>query len=74
MTRDGVSGLQISLLCETHSSGATRKEQSLLTAPVWPVVVKTVVSDLEPSSPVGFDCPNLTIACCGVVDIGYLLT
>ncbi len=27
--RDGTSGLQISLLCETHSSGATRKEQSL---------------------------------------------
>jgi hypothetical protein len=35
MTRDGISGLQISLLCETHSSGATRREKSLLlTAPV----------------------------------------
>jgi len=73
MTRDGASGLQISLLCETYSSGATRREKSLLTAPVRIAVVISVVGDLEPTTPAGFDRPDLTVAS-GVVDIGNLLT
>jgi hypothetical protein len=73
MTRGGTSGLQISLLCETHSSNATRREKSLLTAPIRIAVVISVVGDLLPATPVGLDRPNLTVAS-GVVDIGYLLT
>jgi hypothetical protein len=73
MTRDGASGLPISLLCETHSSGATRREQSLLTAPVRIAVVISVVGDLLPATPVGLDRPDLSIGS-GEVDIGYPLT
>src|SRR5215208_8423266 len=74
MTRDGASGLQISLLCETYSSGPTRREQSLLlTAPVRIIVVISVVGDLLPTSPVGLDRPDLSVAS-GVVDKGYPLT
>ena len=65
--------LDLFTLCETRSSGATRREKSLLTAPEGPVVVISVVGDLLPTTPVGFDRPNLTVGC-GVVDVGYLLT
>src|SRR5918993_1130851 len=60
--------------CETHSSGVTRREQSLLTAPVRIAVVSSVVGDLEPASPVGLDRPDLTVGSGDVVFIGYLLT
>ena len=73
MARDGASGLPTSLLCETHSSGATRREQSLLTAPVRIDVVISVVGDLEPTTPVRLDRPDLTVAS-GVADKGYPLT
>ena len=67
--RDGSSGLQTSLYCETHSSGSTRREKSLLTAPVRIAVVISVVGDLLPTTPAGLDRPDLTVAS-GVVDIG----
>ena len=73
MTRNGTSGLQISLLCETHSSGATRREKSLLTAPVRIDVVISVVGNLLPTTPAWLDRPDLTVGS-GVVDIGYPLT
>src|SRR5829696_5560662 len=74
MSHDGgASGLPTSLLCETHSSGATRGEQSLLTAPVRIAIVISVVGDFLPTTPVGLDRPDLTVAS-GVVDIGYPLT
>src|SRR5215204_650363 len=69
----GASGLPTSLLCETHSSGATRRERSLFTAPLRIAVVISVVGDLLPTTPVGLDRPDLTVAS-GVVDIGYPLT
>ena len=72
MTRDGASGLPISLLWETHSSGATRREQSLLTAPVRLKVVRTVVGDVESASPIGFDRIDLSVGSgSGLVGIGY---
>src|SRR5829696_7946144 len=70
----GASGLPTSLLCETHSSGATRREQSLLTAPVRIAVVISVVGDWLPTTPAGCDRIDLSVGGCGVVDIGYLLT
>jgi len=73
MTRGGTSGLQISLLCETHSSGATRREKSLLTAPVRIGVVSSVVGDLLPTTPAGLDRPDLTVGS-GRVYVGYALT
>ena len=73
-TRDGTSGLQISLLCETHSSGATRREQSLLTPPVRIMVVRIVVGDSGPATPVRLNVIDLGVSGSGVVDIGYLLT
>ena len=73
MTRDGASGLPTSLLCETHSSGATRREKSLLTAPVRIDVPISVVGDLLPTTPAWLDRPDLTVGS-GVVDIGYPLT
>jgi hypothetical protein len=72
-TRDGVSGLPTSVLCETHSSGPTRREQSLLTSPVRIKVGRGVVDDLVRTTPVGFDGVDLTVGS-GVVDIGYALT
>ena len=72
--RDGAfSGLPISLLCETHSSGASRREESLLAPPVRIAVVISVVGDLLSTTPVGFDRPDLSVGP-GDVDIGYLLT
>src|SRR5215217_7715969 len=65
--------LHLFTLYETHSSGAIRREQSLLTAPVRIIVVISVVGDLLPTTPVGLDRPDLTVAS-GVVDIGYPLT
>ena len=73
MTRDGTSRLQISLLDETHSSGATRREQSLLAAPVRIAVVISIVGDLLPASPAGLDRPDLTVGS-GRVYVGYALT
>src|SRR5215208_70298 len=61
------------LLCETHSSGAIRREQSLLAAPVRIAVVISVVGDLLPTAPVRLDRPDLVVAS-GVVDKSYLLT
>ena len=56
MTRDGASGLPTSLLCETHSSGATRREKPpLLTAPVRLKVSSTVVGNWGPTTPAGLD-------------------
>jgi hypothetical protein len=56
MTHDGASGLQISLLWETHFSGATRREKSLLlTVPVRLKVSSTVVGNWDPTAPAGFD-------------------
>ena len=73
MSYDGASGLPTSLLCETHSSEATRRDKSLFTAPVRIAVVISVVGDLLPTTPAGLDRPDLTVAS-GVVDIGNLLT
>ena len=75
MTRDGTSRLQISLLCETHSSDATRREQSLLTAPVRIAVVISVVGDWLPaSSSAGIDGVDLGVTVDRVVGVkGYLL-
>jgi hypothetical protein len=62
-------------LCETRSSGATRREQSLLlSAPVRIAVVISVVGDLLPTTPARVDRPDLTVGSGDVVDIGYLLT
>ena len=61
MTRNGTSGLQISLMCETRSSGATRREKSRLTAPVRIAVQTTVVGDLLPTSPAGVDGVELLV-------------
>jgi hypothetical protein len=56
MACDGTSGLQISLLSETHSSGATRREKPLLlTAPVRLKVPSTVVGDWGPTTSAGVD-------------------
>jgi hypothetical protein len=71
--RDGASGLPTSVLRQTHSSGATRREQSLFTAPVRIAVVISVVGGLLPTTPAGLDSPDLSVGS-GVVDIGYLLT
>src|SRR5688572_4515843 len=76
--RDGASGLQISLLCETHFSDATRREESLLpassfTCPVRIIVLRIVAGDWGPTTPVGVDVIDLSVSGCGVVDIGYLL-
>src|SRR5215204_6674519 len=60
-------------LCETHSSGPTRRKKPLLTAPGRILVVISVVGDLEPTTPIRFDRPDLVVAS-GVVDKGYLLT
>ena len=65
--------LDLLTLYETHSSGAIRRERSLLTAPVRSIVVISVVGDLLPTTPVGLDRPDLTIGS-GVVDKGYPLT
>ena len=62
-----------SLLCETHSSGATRSEKSLLTPPVRIKVGRGVVDDLVLTTSVWFDRVDLTVGS-GVVDIGYALT
>ena len=52
--RDGASGLSTSLLsAKLTPPGATRREQSLLTAPVRIAVVSTVVGDLLPTTPAG---------------------
>jgi hypothetical protein len=72
-TRNDASGLPISLLCETHSSGATRSEKSLLTPPVRIKVGRDVVDDLVLTLPVWFDRVDLTVGS-GVVDKGYALT
>src|SRR5918993_322776 len=71
MTLDGTSGLQISLLDETHSSGATRREQSLLAAPARIAVVISVVGDLLPASSTGLDRPDLFVAFDEGVSVGY---
>ncbi len=81
-TRDGVSGLPTSLLCETHSSGATRREESLprtttttsFTSPVRIIVVRLVVGDSGLTTPVGLDVIDLGVSGSWVVDIGYVLT
>jgi hypothetical protein len=65
--------LDLFTLYETHSSGAIRREQSLLAAPVRIAVVSSVVGDLLPTTPVRLDRPDLVVAS-GVVDKGYLLT
>jgi hypothetical protein len=62
-----------SLLCETHSSGATRREQSLFTAPVRIEVVPIVGGDWGPATPVGLDVMDLCVSGSGIVDIGYAL-
>ena len=67
-------GSDLFTLCETHSSGATRKEESLLSAPVRIIVVSSVVGDWALTTPVGADCIDFSVGCSGVVDIGYLLT
>jgi hypothetical protein len=74
----GASGLPTSLLCETHFSGATRREESLplassFTCPVRIIVLRIVAGDWGPTTPVGVDVIDLAVAGCGVVDIGYLL-
>ena len=69
----GVPGSDLFTLCETHSSGATRREKSLLTAPVRIDVPISVVGDLLPTTPAWLDRPDLTVGS-GVVDIGYPLT
>jgi hypothetical protein len=61
-----------SLLCEIHTSGTTRREKSLLTAPVRIKVSRGDVDDLV-LPPVWFDRVDLTVGS-GVVDIGYALT
>ena len=79
-TRDGVSGLPTSLLCETYSSGATRREESLLrptsafTCPVRIPVLRIVVGDFGITTTVGVDVIDLVVAGSWVVDIGYALT
>jgi hypothetical protein len=56
-------------------SGATRREQSLLTPPVRTAVVTSVIGDSVLTTPFGFDRPDLTVGCgSGDVDIGYLHT
>src|SRR5215213_1071401 len=65
--------LELFTFYEPHSCGAIRREQSLLTAPVRIIVVISVVGDLLPTSPVGLDRPDLSVAS-GVVDKGYPLT
>src|SRR5215208_1564299 len=72
-TRDDASRLPISLLCETHTSGATRREKSLLTAPVRIKVGRGVVDDLVLTPPVWFDGVDLFVASGDVVGIGYPL-
>src|SRR5215217_1109830 len=62
-------------LCETHSSAATRRDKSLLTAPVRLIVACTVVGDVESASPIGADRIDLFVGSgSGVVFISYLLT
>jgi hypothetical protein len=54
----------------THSSGGTRREESLLLAPpVRILVVSSVVSDWEPTTPAGFDRVDLLVVS-DVADIG----
>src|ERR687897_824186 len=64
--------LDLFAFCETHSSGVTRREQSLLTTPVRIAVVISVVGDLEPVSPVGLDRVDLFVVS-GVVGKCYPL-
>jgi hypothetical protein len=73
MTRDGASGLSTSVRCETHFSGATQREESLLTPPVRIVVGRGVVGDSVFTTPVGFDRIDLGVVSI-VSCIGYLLT
>src|SRR5215208_3539970 len=61
-------------ICETHSSGATRWEQSLLTAPVRIAVQSSVVGDWEPTTSAGFDRVDLGVGSGDVVAISYALT
>ena len=63
-----------SLPCDTHSSGATRREQSLLTPPVGIIVVRIVVGYSGPTTSVGLDVIDLGVSGSGIVDIGYGLT
>jgi hypothetical protein len=78
-TRDGASGLPPSVLCETHSSGTTRREESLprltssFTCPVRIPVLRIVVGDSGIATPVGVDVIDLGVSGSWVVDIGYLL-
>src|SRR5215217_2281602 len=58
----------------TQSSGATRREKSLLPPPVRIIVVSTVVGDWLPTTPAGVDRVDLSVGSGCVVDIGYLLT
>jgi hypothetical protein len=47
-----IRALDLFILCDTHSSGATRREKSLLLAPpVRSIVASTVVGDFLPASP-----------------------
>src|ERR687890_214228 len=62
----------MSLLDETHS-GATRREESLLTAPVRIAVVISVVGDWLPASSDGFDGVDLFVAFGDGVSVGYPL-
>src|SRR5215211_5961490 len=74
MTRDGASGLPTSLLCETHSSGATRREKPpLLTAPVRLKVSSTVVGNWGPTTPAGLDRVDFIVVSVVALE-GYLLT
>src|ERR671911_167512 len=77
-SRDGASGLPISLLCETHSSVATRREESLppassFTCPVRTIVLRIVAGDCGPTTPVGVDVKDVWVSVSRIVDIGYLL-
>src|SRR5918995_631244 len=69
----GPPGSDLFTLCETHSSGATRREKSLLTAPVRIDVPISVVGDWLPASPTWFDRPDLVVASGDRVGIGYPL-
>ena len=78
-TRHGASGLLSSLLCETHSCGPTRREESLppassFTCPVRIPVLRIVVGDSSITTSVGVDVIDLVVAGAWVVDVGYALT
>jgi hypothetical protein len=59
------------LLCAIHSSGPTRREQSLLTPPVRIVIGRGVVGDSVLTTPVGFDSIDLGVVSV-ISRIGYL--